>query len=361
MSPCNAPHGIRLPFILIGLLSAATAGAAEIHGTLTVAPEFLTENPSSPYYAGSPIIDMPRRGSRQDVELKLQEDGFNAQGILRQQVAEGHSPEYHGIANQFYYDGAIAPGLGWTAGKKVMSWGVGFGFKPLDVIQRENRRAVNPPPLVGVPLAAIERFGGRDAWTVAWTRPGQGAGESDDRDSAVALHWYRLVDSDDLHGVLRVSHRRQLEAGVGATRIVGDEWSIYGAALYQGRGPMRPGGSYDGDAIKAVAGAQWTGESGTSVLLEAWDDPDAPLASATPRENLLLRVGYDDRDGFKPYLEWLVTPRDRGIVTTVGAVVDGNRQRWTFGIRQFGGGAESAYAQAPQKRLFWLEWRLAAF
>jgi hypothetical protein len=346
----------RLTFALSGLLLATSAGAVEIHGVITVAPEFLAENTSSPY-----DVNTPRRSSRQDVELKLQEGGFNAQGILRQQVAEGHSPEYHGIANQFYYDGAISPALGWTAGRKVMPWGVGFGFKPLDVIQRENRRSINPPPLVGVPLVAIEHFTAEDAWTVAWTRPGQGRAETDDRDPGVALHWYRLASGDDLHGVLRVSQRRRLEAGVGATRIVGDEWSFHGAALYQERGPMRPDGSFDGEAIKAVVGAQWTGESGTSVLLEAWDDPDAPLASGTPRENVLLRVTWDDRDGFKPYADLLVTPRDGGRVFTVGAVWEGNRQRFTLGARQVGGARDSAYAQAPIKRILWAEWRLALF
>jgi hypothetical protein len=351
----------RLTFALVGLLVAATAGAAEIHGAITVAPEFLTENTSSPYYRMSPTVDTPRRDSRQDIELKLQEGGFNAQGILRQQVAQGHSPEYHGIANQFYYDGAIAPGIGWTAGKKVMSWGVGFGFKPLDVIQRENRRSVNPPPLVGVPLVALERFSDNDAWTMAWTRPGQGSGETDERDPSLALHWYRLADGDDLHGVMRISQRRRLEAGVGATRVIGEEWSIYGAALYQGRGPLRPDGSFDSEGIKAVAGAQWTGESGLGVLAEAWDDPDAPPTTGTPRENVLLRLSWDDRDGFKPYAEWLLTPRDDGHVYTVGASWQGDRQRFTLGARQVGGARDSAYAQAPIKRMLWAEWHLALF
>ncbi len=346
----------RLTFALVGTLAAATAGAAEIHGAITVAPEFITENTASPYN-----VDAPRRSSRQDIELKLQEGGLNAQGVLRQQVAEGHSPEYHGIANQFYYDGTLSPGLGWTAGKKVMAWGVGFGFKPLDVIQRENRRSVNPAPLVGVPLVALERYTETDAWTIAWTRPGQGAGERDDRDPGAALHWYRLADGDDLHGVLRVSQRRRLEAGFGATRIVGDEWSFYGAALYQGRGMARPDGSFDKAGVKAVAGLQWTGDSGTSLIAEAWHDPDAPLATRTPPENLLLRLAWDDRDGFKPYVELLTTPRDGGRVYTLGASWEGNRNRFTLGLRQFAGSDASAYAQAPIKRILWAEWRLALF
>lgn len=347
----------RLTFLLLGLVSA-TAGALETHGTIVVAPQFHTANTNSPYYG---LVDVPQRTSRNEIELRAQEGGFNAQGILRQEVARGQRPEYHGIANQFYYDGQITPGLGWTVGKKAMPWGVGIGFKPLDVIQREDRRGINPPPLVGVPLVALERLTETDAWTVAWTRPGQGSGETDSRDSSLALHWYRLVDGDDLHGVMRVSQRRRLEAGLGATRVIGEEWSLHGAVLHQDRGLARPDGSFERAGTKAVAGLQWTGESGTSVLVEAWHDADARLATGTPRENLLLRLGYDDRDGFKPYLEVLFTPSDGGRVFTGGASWQGNRNRITLGLRQYGGRADSAYALAPIRRIWWAEWRLAIF
>ena len=347
----------RLTFLLLGLAST-TAGALETHGTLTVAPRWLTGNRDSPSYG---LVDIPARTSRNDVELRAQEGGFNAQGILRQEVASGQSPEYHGIANQIYYDGQIDAALGWTVGKKAMPWGVGFGFKPLDVIQREERRGINPPPLVGVPLLAVERYTATDALTLAWTRPGENAGESDFKDPGLALRWYRLAGGDDLHGVLRVSERRRLEAGFGATRVIGEEWSIHGAALYQQRGPLRPDGRYDDAAIKAVVGAQWTGESGTSMMVEAWDDADAPLTTGTPRENLLLRLSWDDRDGFKPFAELLLTPRDGGRVVSVGASWEGNRNRLSLGLRHYGGRADSAYAQAPLRRAVWAEWRLALF
>ncbi|MBI4996528.1 MAG: hypothetical protein HZC22_06440 [Rhodocyclales bacterium] len=397
------------------MLAASAAEALEFHAALVVAPQAITEDRSSPYYVGPPTVETARRSSRNEAELRVQEGGFNAQGILRQQVANGQRPEYHGIANQFYYDGQITPGLGWTVGKKLMPWGVGFGFKPLDVIQREDRRGINPPPLVGVPLIALERLTETDAWTIAWTRPGQGGGETDSRDSSLALHWYRLADGDDLHGVLRVSQRRRLEAGLGATRVIGEEWSIHGAALYQRRGWQRTnalldnGGTFAsadpmteqtrGSGAKSVAGVQWTGESGLSVLVEAWYDADAyrhrdwqaldaltarqrALAGFAPaaaidgnvawssqaflatnllRENLLLRLAWDDRDGFKPYLDVLFTPSDGGRVYTVGASWQGNRNRLTLGLRQVGGRADSAYAQAPIKRVIWAEWRWAIF
>lgn len=399
---------------LLALATAVPAAAAEFNAALTVAPEVDTANAASPYYVGPPLV--PNRASRQDLELRLREGGFNAQGTLRWQAVQDRTLERHGVANQFYYDGELGQGLGWTAGKKVMSWGVGFGFKPLDVVQRENRRAVNAPVLVGTSVVALERFSATDAWTLAWTHPGQGEGRDDFRDAALALRWYRLSASgDDLHAVARLSHRRGIEAGVGATRVVGEEWSFHGAALWERRtrrlsNTLVGGGSVfaaadpmtetvGGAGIKAVAGAQWTGEAGWSALVEAWYDPDAytraqwnqldaltasqrALAGIAPaaaiagnagwssqaflapdllRENLLLRIAYDDRDGFKPYAELLTTPRDGGRVATLGAVLEGNRQRFAFGLRQAGGADGSAYARAPLRRAAWLEWRIALF
>ncbi|MDP2811262.1 MAG: hypothetical protein Q8O34_14050 [Rhodocyclaceae bacterium] len=392
---------------------ALPAAAAEFNAAVTVAPGVDSANGASPYHVGAPVV--PSRRSRQDLELRLAEGGFNAQGTLRWQAAEGRTPERHGVANQFYYDSEFAPGWGWTAGKKVMSWGVGFGFRPLDLVQRENRRGVNLPALVGTPLVAVERFTATDAWTLAWARPADGLANEDHRETSLALRWYRLAGGDDLHAVARVSQRRGLEAGAGATRVVGDEWSFHGAALYQGRyrklmNPLADNGGLFAtadpmaarefrDGIKAVAGAQWTGESAIGLLAEAWYDADAysrsewrrldaltarqrALAGIAPspailgnagwssqaylapnllRENILLRASWDDRDGFKPYVEWLTTPRDRGQALTVGASFEGNRQRLSLGLRQFGGAADSAYAQAPFRRMAWVEWRLAIF
>lgn len=406
------------PVALLGaaaLLLAPPAPAAEFNARLMLAPWEATGNDASPYRIAPPVMPAQNRGLRQDLELRLREGGFNAQGTLRWQASQGATPEQHAIANQFYHDGELGNGFGFTVGKKVMSWGVGFGFRPLDIVQRENRRGVNLPAPVGLPLLAIEHFGTQEAWTLAWVRPGAGDGGNDGRDGSLAFHGYRLAGNDDLHAVARLSHRRGFEAGLGATRVLGDEWAIHGAALYERRyrktlnllaesggllaaaDPMTP--TLHRHGLKAVAGAQWTGASGWSVLMEGWYDADAyrraewrrldtltarqrALAGVAPtaaiagniawsstayrntnllRENLLLRLAHDDRDDFKPYAELLVTPRDGGRVLTLGAAQANDRQHIAGGLRQFGGTANSAYAQAPIARIVWIEWWIALF
>ncbi len=395
------------------IIPVSPVHAFELNANLFVAPEYHDDNRGSPYYVGPPMVPRQYPASRQDLELRVQERGAFVQSTLRWQVAHGREPEYHYIANQFYYDGSFGEGLNWTAGKKVLTWGVGFAFRPLDVMQREDRRKVNQPALVGLPLLALEHFTASDAWTAAWVNPARGEDDSDRRDEALALRWYRFDGNDDVHAVARFSRKRKVEVGIGATRVVGDEWSFHGAALYERRytktlnaltensglfafaDPMTEEVKHNG--IKAVAGAQWTGKSGWSALAEAYYDADAysrdewrrlddltsrqimaahfapPSAVAGNiawssqaylntnllRENVLLRLAYDDSDGFKPYVELLATPRDRGMVLTAGFAYERDRQRFSGGVRTLGGAGNSVYARAPEKNIFWLQWNLA--
>ena len=396
------------------LLAASAAGhclAADLTATLSVAPEWRTDNRASAYFV-APAQD---RSARQDLGLRFQDGGFNAQGTLRILARQGQTPERHGIANQFYYDGEMDGGNAWTAGKKVMSWGVGFGFRPLDVVQREDRRAANAAPLVGVPLLAWERFSADQALTLAWTRPGSGRGAVDGDDTALAARWYRLTPGGtDLHAVARLSRRNALEAGAGFSNTVGEEWAFHGAVLNQRRymktlnvlaengggvlataSPLQENARRN--ALKAVAGGQWTGSSGIGVLIEGWYDGAAysreewrrldaltaaqrALTGLAPqaaidgnvawssqafdrpnllRENLLARLSYDEEQRWKYAVEWLSTPRDGGRAVTLSLTFQGNRQQLGGGLRFLGGHSDSALAQAPFKRVVWLEWRLA--
>lgn len=402
----------------IGLLALLAtlppgAGAVEASGSLTLAPESRSDNTASPYFVGPPVVPPRHRAMRQDLGLRVQDGGFNMQGTFRVLATEGRQPEWHGIVNQLYYDGEAGAGQGWTVGRKVMTWGVGFGFRPLDVVQREDRRGLNPPPLVGIPVLAWETIAADDALTVVWQRPGSGRGATAAEDQAIAVHWYRLAGGADLHAVARLSRRNGAELGVGAGRTLDDEWSLHAAALNQGRYEKRlnrlaeTGGllatsdptvvETRRNAVKAVGGAQWTGASGFGVLLEAWYDGEAwsraewqrldrltarqhALAGLAPRsaidgnvawssqafdrpnllrENLMARLSYDGDQRWKTSLEWVTTPRDRGRVVTASVAHEGNRQRVAGGLRWLGGPADSAYGQAPLRRAAWLEWRLA--
>ncbi len=406
--------GIKRAAALPGaLLFALTAGAGEMNATLTVAPEWRGLNTASPYSVTSPPGGLARQVMRSDLELRYANDGLNTLFTLRNLARDGQGAETRGILNQLYVDGEFAPGSGYTVGKKVLSWGVGQGFRPLDLIQREDRRQINPPPLEGTPLLAWQGYDANTSVTLAWSNPGSGAADNDRDDPGLAAYGYALADGADYHAVARVSQRRHIEAGAGWARTIGEAWGFHAAALYQRRAittlnilaesaaypfaaadPLRENAHHD--VFKGVVGVSWTGQSGVGVLLEAWYDGEAytreqwrsldrlaasqrAQAGNIPqawldgnlawssraferpvllRENRLLRLSYD-AENWKTYGEVLTTPRDGGRVVSIGVSRQGDRQRLAFGLRHLGGNADSAYARSPQGRMAFMEWRYA--
>lgn len=146
------------PLLLSLLLSQwLPAQATEWHISLESVPEWQQANRQGPFGSVGRVLTSPR-AVREELQLRWQDGGFNAQASARWQAAAGQTAVEEQRIQQLYYDGAAAPEQGWTIGKKVMSWGVGQAYRPLDVVQREDRRAVHPRPLEGVPMLAWQQF-----------------------------------------------------------------------------------------------------------------------------------------------------------------------------------------------------------
>jgi hypothetical protein len=188
--------------------------------------------------------------------------------------------------NELVFDKALAGGF-LSAGKKVMSWDVGYAFRPLDVVQREDRRALNPLALEGIPLLAWERFDADSATTLVWVNPtrGRAASASEQRDDeAIAIRHYRQRGARDEYAVLRLSRRNGLEAGASFSQVASEGLELHASLLWQQRPPR--GG-------KALAGFTWTTESRFSLVGEVWSDRSAPPGQ---QRNLMLRAAqhFDD-------------------------------------------------------------------
>ncbi len=383
-----------------------------LHMGLTLSPSLLNINKKSLYYVPESLGYLSEKTMRNDLDFRFSKGGLNVQGLLRQSLDSKKSSHYRGIVNQAYYDGQFSSSLGWTVGKKVMTWGVGFGFKPLDLIQREDVRLMNPEPLVGKYIFSLDKYTANQSWSMILANPFMERKNNEDRDPSLTLRWYRFAGNSDLYGIFRLSKKRKIEMGLGFTHIIGDKWSIHGAGLFQERShqkknallgsrkyfsnsdPMREG--HYGNHLKAVLGLQWTGSSGWSVLLEGWYDGDAYkrkdwkalhaltreqramsthvpsvlshgniaassqayLAPNLMRENLLLRISYDNRNGFLIYGDILTTPSDGGMVYTLGASWERNRSKLTMGWRHYQRKNNSAYGHSPINSGVWLQWRL---
>ncbi|MBI5720493.1 MAG: hypothetical protein HZC37_22685 [Burkholderiales bacterium] len=291
-----------------------------------------------------------------------------------------------------------------SAGRKVLGWDVGYGFRPNDVVQQETRRALFARTPEGRPVVMLEQFGAEHALALVWANPqrwndaaerSRAAGES-----AWALRGYQRFGALDAHGFAR--HGRHTGASLGAALawVATDELELHasgrrlerhdGWAIASGAGdalqatnPWRQ--ALRGAATQWLVGANWTGLAQQSLMVEVWHDGtaladdewdawrrrNAALAAspapataaagnlawqATPfdapnlrRDNLFVRLAWSP-ERWQWTFDTLFAPADRGRMHTAGLQWQGERWRLNVAWRVNGGPAESLFAQLPTRR-----------
>ena len=393
----------------LGLAPPALAdGGADVAWTTRYIGELHAGRGDSPFALGLPLTSFGRDSQRleQEARGKLGPVSLLLTGTLSGQ--EGAEPKSHLLANEAYADfGSGADRF--SIGKKILSAGVGYGFRPLDVLQRERRLRMLPPQLDGVPQLSWQRFTADDAWSVILANPGHGERGDPKTDGSLALRWYGRRDGVDLHGVARASQRFGLEAGGGFSAVPSPALELHGEFLAASRGErmapqdgalagpalLAPTGNLQTEVVhapvKALGGFTWTTETGWSFVGEAWWDGTAPSAAdwqrlaaqAAARNALaglpgvpaaavagsqaaatrmfqdpgfgrraaLAHLAWSDPAGgnWSGYADLLATLEDRGWTATAALAWQGDRTRMDVGVRRYGGAPASAYRLLPER------------
>jgi len=287
---------------------AMNAPAIDIAWTTRAVAEPHRLRDDSVFGTGLPLTSFGRDRARIEQEARGKLGPFNLLATVTASGQQGAKPDTRLVAHEAYADFSLG-GERFSLGRKVLSGVVGYAFRPLDVLQRESRLQLAPPPLTGIPMIAWDNFGADSAWSLIVTNPGHGPGNAGSTaaardDSSLALRVFRRIASDhrkslwgaDFHGVARTSARHGLELGTGFAAVPNDAVELHGSLLLQQRGerrvPLAAGAtaaqlldaaralqveSY-GRVGKALLGATWTAESGLSAMGELWWDGGANSA-----------------------------------------------------------------------------------
>ena len=337
----------------------------------------------SPFAAGLPLTSFGRDRARFEEELRGKAGPVSLLLTATAFGQEAQLPKYKLVGNEIYSDFSAGQNH-FTVGKKILSGDVGYGFRPIDVIQREVRLQVLPPALTGVPNLTWERFTADQAWSLIWTNPGHGERGDPKSDGALASRYYQRLGNTDLHAVVRASDRFGLEAGAAFSTVPTDSVELHGSFLqikHDETGVARQ---------KALAGFTWTWASGWSLLGEAWWDGTAPTAAAWQnlavrasqlqsipaalagltqmfqapsysRSNALARIAWTDpkASGWSASLDVLRTLQDGGYSATAAIGYEADRLRVDAGLRRFGGRLDAAYRLLPERGIAFIGASLA--
>ena len=384
--------------IVIALAAAAPCFAApEISGQ--VRPQWIdtAANPSGPLAQGS-------RGATLETELRASGHGLSFVGTLQQQKLEGERAVSHGWINELY-GSTDAWGWQFSAGKKIVGWDVGYGFRPNDVVEQEVRRTLLTVTAEGRPLLMAEHFDARTAWSFVLVNPTKPRDERGAQEPAFAARVYRREGAVDWHGFARVGAHTGASLGGAFAWVASDALELHGSARWIARAdtlassapatalattnPWLPAST--GHTGQALIGGTWTNADQLSVLAEAWWDgtalsdaswndwnarnaalaalrgpPPAAIvgnlawqtsafnaAQNLRRTNLFARVSWQ-HDKWQPALDVLWTPADRGHVVTASIGWQGDRLRFDGGARWYGGPRDAVLAQLPMRRIVYL-------
>ena len=355
------------------------------------------------------VAEAELRGVWRAPNLPFMRSSVVGNGLLWAERPEGSAARSQGRINELYAAGDFGAWQA-SAGKKVVGWDVGFGFRPNDVVQQEARRTLLAFTPEGRALVELEHYGAETAGSLVWVNPQHAHTASDDQrgalETAVATRLYRRDGSADWHAFGRWGEHTAGSLGAALAWVATDELELHASvrALQRHDGwQLEPQAGTAlvtnnpwhqatlGHAAQALLGASWTGRHQQSLLIEAWHDGtaladrdwDAWLArnralgafgaqsglpaglliatsgnlawQATPfaatnlrRDNLFMRMAWQP-DRWTLSLDVLFTPSDRGHVLTAAAQWQGERLRLNAAWRVYGGPADALFAQLPQR------------
>lgn len=369
----------------------------EWSGSVRMLVESASSNSDGVLAPANKLLQAGSDDFEQELSLKGRTGPFLAQTTLTHSHSRPGEEKTRGLINELHWSGK-ADDWHFTIGKKIVSWDVGQGFRPLDVIQQEDRRTLYGSTLEGVPVMMAERYGDDSAWSLVLANPHRDT-EADGRDeAAAALRYFLRRGNTDWHAVARWGRHTGARAGLAIARIVTDAVEIHASVLRAEKldryvekdSSPRIKAGYGG--WQSLIGLGWTSENQLSLMMEYWHDSRAPskerwrqwlnqaaslpvnlpcdtrigqLAdSAKPltstnlqRDNVLFRASWTD-NRWTPSVDMLYMPADHGRITTISLGWQGDVLGIEGGWRSFDGPRTAIAHNLPDqsRAYFWVKY-----
>jgi len=349
------------------------------------------------------VVALPVNGVMLETELRATGKGITAVVTLQQQRPVGSATNCNAWVNELYAS-HDAGAWQFSAGKKIVSWDVGYGFRPNDMVQQEVRRTLVSSTPEGRPTLVAEHFNASTAWSVVWVNPSASMDAQGAQEPALAARVYQRFGAADGYGFVRVGAHTGASAGAALAWVTNESLELHGSGRYSKQvdikardtnatalvasNPWHPGTAQS--VSQWLVGGTWTNQSQMSLLAEAWWDGSAPsdaqwsnwtqrnrlisnlAALGAPaaavagnlawqagglgfsqnlrQSNVYLRLSWQN-GAWQPALDVLYTPADQGRVVTASLTWQGDRVQMQGGLRGYAGPVDAVLAQLPSRQL----------
>ena len=201
---------------------------------------------------------------------------------------ESADPDSEFVVRELFWQDALEvadTSLDVTLGKIRLDWGIGYGYRPLDIFKPYRRNPVGIQVEEGTGVISLSCFDSQGEWTLlytdsSWTGQSGNALEEHSEQQGIGLRRYRLAGDHEYQWLVYYDDIRHGLAGGSFVSVLNEAWEIHLSATYQRRysgylindiySPVEQG-ELTG-AFQGLIGMTWASESGHSVIVEYWYD-----------------------------------------------------------------------------------------
>jgi len=299
--------------------------------------------------------------SRQQITLEAQHSSLTSRAALFSERNERQERFNTGHLLELYWEQSVGP---WelTAGKKMLEWGVGYGFQPLNLFNAKDQRTLVSELSTGLAMMNAEYFTQTGAWMLFCAQD-----ESETqrpRRNRCGIRLYQLVGQWDLQSLLYYDEDHHFAMGGSVSGVTSDSTEWHGSLLIQQRyqnteyqpAPVVVDHDY---AVKALLGFTYTSVRANTLIGELWHDGSAEHAIDEPRSQLLLSLSHDG-ESTDPTVDLLYSIDDKGVIFTLRFAHEfAADYNLSYGVRSYQGPKNSFYRQAADKHLSFIELSLS--
>jgi len=379
--------------LLMALLISPLNAIADVDFSVLTNPQINQYQPSGLFSLPKKTVKQPEWQSKQIVEWRGDYQGVNLLGDWQYSIDEDGTENSKGSMLEAYYSNTFKD-IDFSIGKKITSWGVAYGFKPIDIIANQDLQTTTQLSQEGVAQLALDYYTGLGSISLV-VAPNTYQGNLN------AIRYYQSMDEADVQTVIAHSTDYGWQLGVAGVWIATDSLAIHGEILSQENYsksinslvnttnpiPISTTDPFKNQTytkgVKWLAGLNYSWGS-HNLIAEYWFNPlayttqqwqglfdlakkqknlkgkfgltdeaiygnlaydlSAMQTTKLMQHNVFLRWAYEG-DDWKPSVSVLYAPEDKGVMLTLATTREFNWFKLNAGVRRFTGDSASVYAQ----------------
>lgn len=407
------------PLALLLVASMANSQPVELDWDIT-----LSANTSQ--HRDSKLLGNPDSKSTEtlDAVIDVQFEAFGLTGLLAAKGSQIYSSDdsqsYKGelIAQELFWQGGLdifSLPVDLTLGKARLDWGVGYGYRPLDLFKPYRRNPVGIQVEEGTGTAMASYFDLAGEWSVfytdsSWTKQQGSELEQASEQQGFGVRRYALTGDNEWQILAYYDDVRHGVVGGSLVTVFDEAWSLHSSVVYQNKYlgyrqsdinlPVTLDKQENG--YQALLGVNWANVTGHNIIVEYWFDSRSwnnsdwqqayhrvatlsdvrlrPIASSYAQglshvnlvqHNLLFHWSMNSTawsqwaqhqlwlDKLTPTFDLLYSPQDRGVIATQWLeyqVYDSGSVSLfaELAARFMTGSQDSLYANLSDKRMIFL-------